>query len=128
MRHNVEFKNFSPGTRLRALVEELVARLERLAPDFPPDTVFLRLLVEENAARALYHVSITCAVPGRTLAAQEDRHDPEEAVREAFAEIERQLQKHKDTLSHSYLYKRPARREEVRRAKAGSRPGRGSRA
>src|SRR5262245_6351805 len=56
------------------------------------------------------------------LAAQEERHDVEEAVREAFVEIERQLEKHKETLSHSYIYKRPARREELRRQKAEAFP------
>lgn len=118
MRHRLEFKNFSPGHRLRELVEELIARLDRHAPRSPADTIFLRLFIDENAARRLYHVSLTCDVPGRMLAAHEERHDAEEAVREAFTEIERQLERHKETLSHSYLYKRPARREELRREKA----------
>jgi ribosomal subunit interface protein len=122
VRRNLEFKNFSPGHRLRELVEELIARLDRHAPNSPADTIFLRLFVDENAARKLYHVSLTCDVPGRMLAAQEERHDAEEAIREAFVEIERQLEKHKETLSRSYLYKRPARREELRRQKAEAFP------
>jgi ribosomal subunit interface protein len=122
VRRNLEFKNFSPGHRLRELVEELIARLDRHAPNSPADTVFLRLFVDENAARKLYHVSLTCDAPGGTLAAQEERHNAEEAVREAFVEIERQLEKRKETLSHSYLYKRPARREELRREKAEAVP------
>jgi RNA polymerase sigma factor (sigma-70 family) len=122
VRRNLEFKNFSPSQRLRELVEELIARLDRHALRSPADTPFLRLFVDENAARKLYHVSLTCDVPGRMLAAQEERHNAEEAVREAFVEIERQLEKHKETLSHSYLYKRPARREELRRQKAEAFP------
>jgi ribosomal subunit interface protein len=115
MRRNLEFKNFSPSHRLRELVEGLIARLDRHAPNSPADTIFLRLFVDENAARKLYHASLICDVPGRRLAAQEERHDAEEAVREVFTEIERQLEKHKETLRHSALYKRPARREELRR-------------
>ena len=122
MRRNLEFKNFSPSHRLRELVEELIAHLDRHAPNSPADTIFLRLFVNENAARKLYHVSLTCDVPGRLLAAQEERHDAEEAVRESFVEIERQLEKHKETLSHSSLYKRLARREELRRQKAEAVP------
>jgi ribosomal subunit interface protein len=122
VRRNLEFKNFSPGHRLRELVEELIARLDRHAPHSPEDTIFLRLFMDENAARRLYHVSLTCDVPGRLLAAQEERHDAEEAVREVFLEIERQLEKHKERLSHSSLYKRPARREELRRRKAEAVP------
>jgi ribosomal subunit interface protein len=104
VRHNLEFKNFAPSPRLRELVEELIARLDRRAPHAPPDTIFLRLFMDENAARKLYHVSLTIDAPGGMLAAQEDRHDPEEAVREAFVEIERQLEKRKDMLGHSYLF------------------------
>jgi len=122
VRRNLEFKNFSPSHRLRELVEELIARLDRHAPHSPADTIFLRLFVDENAPRKLYHVSLTCDVPGRMLAAQEERHDAEEAVRKVFVEIERQLEKHKETLSHSSLYKRPARREELRRQKAEAFP------
>src|SRR5262245_19374082 len=122
VRRNLEFKNFAPGHRLRELWEELIACLDRHAPHSPADTIFLRLFVDENAPRKLYHVSLTCDVPGRMLAAQEERHDAEEAVRKVFVEIERQLEKHKETLSHSSLYKRPARREELRRQKAEAFP------
>jgi ribosomal subunit interface protein len=119
---NLEFKNFSPSHRLRELVDGLIARLDRHAPNSPADTIFLRLFIDENAARKLYHVSLTCDVPGRMLAAQEERHDAEEAVREAFTEIERQLEKHKETLRHSHLYKRPARRARLRREMAEAVP------
>jgi ribosomal subunit interface protein len=122
MRRNLEFKNFAPSKRLREVVEELIARLDRHSPNSPADTIFLRLFVDENAARRLYHVSLTCDVPGRMLAAQEERHDAEEAIREAFTEIGRQLEKHKETLSHSSFYKRLGRREELRRQKAEAVP------
>jgi ribosomal subunit interface protein len=118
MKHSIEFKSFSPNHRLREQVEEWIAHIDRHAPNFPADAVFLRLFIEENARRKLYHVSLTCDLPGRTLAAQEERHDVMEAVRAAFAEIERQIEKHKEMLSGSYLYKRPARREALRREKA----------
>ncbi len=118
MLHNLEFKNFTPSPRLRGLVEELVGRLDRHTPDLSEDTVSLRLFVDENAARRLYHVSIVCDLPRRRrLATQEERHDADEAVRAAFAEIERQLEKHKEVMNHSHLYKGPARREELRREK-----------
>ena len=58
MRRNLEFKNFSPSHRLRELVEELIARLDRHAPNSPADTPFLRLFVDENSARKLYHFHI----------------------------------------------------------------------
>ena len=125
MKHEIEFKNLSPTARLEELIASSIARLERHTPDLRDDSAFLRLVIEENATRTLYHVSLTCDVPAHTLAAKEESHDVEAAVHAAFAEIDRQLEKHKETLRKTHLYKRPARREEVRRAKAGLEPGRG---
>lgn len=122
IRHNLEYKHFSPSPHLQALVKELIARLDRHTPDFPPDARFLRLFVEANAARSLYRVSLTYEVPGRTLAAKAERHDAEEAVREAFAEIERQLERHKASLRHADAYERRGRREAARLARAGAVP------
>jgi ribosome-associated translation inhibitor RaiA len=116
MRYSVEFKHFDPPPALTALIDRAVAGLERHAPDMGPDA-FLRLFIAQNDARTLYHVSLRLTVPGRTLATQEERHDPEEAVHAAFAEIERQLLKWKEHVRDSWEYKRPARREELRRLK-----------
>jgi ribosomal subunit interface protein len=91
----------TPSPRLRELAEELVGRLDRHAPNFPEDTVFLRLFVDENAARRFYHVSLVYDLPGRRLAAQEERHDAWETIREAFTEIERQLEKYQEVISHA---------------------------
>ena len=122
MRHNIEYKHFSPSPRFRETVEKLIRRLERYAERFSADPLFLRLVVEENAVRSLYHVSLTLSVPGRTLAAKDERHDAQEAVREAFAEIERELERHKELGSHEADYKRPARREAARLARADALP------
>jgi ribosome-associated translation inhibitor RaiA len=119
MLHNVEFKNFSPSPRLRELTEGLIGRLDRLSPNFASDTIFLRLFMDENVSRRLYHVTLSCAPPGRRLAASEERHDPEEAVRAVFADIERQFEKHKEIMNHSSKSKRLARRESQRREISG---------
>jgi RNA polymerase sigma factor (sigma-70 family) len=117
MRHSIEFKHFEPKQRVQELIENLIARLEKQAKDFPQDLVFLRLLVEEMAARKLYHVAITLELPGRTLATKEERHDVNDTIRDAFAEIERQLEKYKASLRGEHLWKRPARRAQARREK-----------
>jgi RNA polymerase sigma factor (sigma-70 family) len=57
-------------------------------------------------------------VPGKTLAAQEEGHPLEPAIRGAFAEIERQLEDHKASLRQERFWKRLARREEIRQRKA----------
>lgn len=117
MQHNAEYKHFSPSASLRQLVDESITRLERYAPALAADAASLRLFIEQNKARTLYRVSLTAAVPGRTLAAHEERHDPEQAVHAAFDDVERQLVRHKEAITASDSYKRPARREELRRKK-----------
>ena len=67
-------------------------------------------------------IAVILDVPGGTLATQEERHDAEEAIREAFAEIERQLIRHKDRLANSDVYKRRERRENLRRKKVEAIP------
>jgi RNA polymerase sigma factor (sigma-70 family) len=116
VKHNLEFKNCTPDRRVRELLEESIARLDEVL-NFRSSAVFFRVFVEKNAARTLYRASLTLKVPGRTLAAQEERHDLLGAVREALMELERELRKHKERLTHSDAYKRLARRQQLRRQK-----------
>jgi ribosome-associated translation inhibitor RaiA len=115
MNCNIEFKGLAPQIQTQNLIKELITKLEKKTKRFSPDEMFLRLLVEENSARTLFRVSVTLEVPEKTLAAQEERHDLEETVRDAFAEIERQLEAHKATLRGEPMWKRRARREELHR-------------
>jgi ribosomal subunit interface protein len=117
MRHKIEFLHFEPDERVRKLVDELIARLEKLIKDFDQETVFLRAVIEENPVRTLYHVSITLDLPGKTLAAKAEHHDVVRTLRDAFNEIERQVKKFKADLRGEQYWKRHTRREEVRRKK-----------
>ena len=124
MNHNVEFKNFEPEERIRKLIAELINKLQKRAKRFPPDEVFLRLMIEENPVRKLYHVSLVLEIPGKssatkkTLATKADRHDLHETLRLAFDEIERQLEAYKSTLRGEHLWKQRARRDKLRQMKA----------
>jgi ribosome-associated translation inhibitor RaiA len=104
-----------PQKELQKLITDLITKIEKKTKAFSPDVVFLRLMIEENSVRALYHVSITLELPEKTLAAKEERHDLNETIRDAFADIERQLEAHKATLRGEHLWKRRARREELRK-------------
>jgi ribosome-associated translation inhibitor RaiA len=115
MNCNIEFKGFAPQKEVQKLIKELITKVEKRTKSFSPDIPYLRLMVEENPVRALYHVSITLTLPEKTLATKEERHDLHETLRDAFAEIERQLEAHKATLRGEHVWKRRARREELRR-------------
>ncbi len=76
MKHQVEFKglgpseSFEPKEGIRELIEKLLARLEKRAKSFSPDVLSARVMVEQNPAHKLYHVSITLEMPEKTLAAK----------------------------------------------------------
>jgi ribosome-associated translation inhibitor RaiA len=74
-------------------------------------------MLEENSVRKLYRVSITLELPKKTLATNEERHELVAAIRDAFAEIERQLEAHKATLRGEPVWKRRTRREQLRKVK-----------
>jgi ribosome-associated translation inhibitor RaiA len=115
MKHNIEFKNFAADQKVRRLVDGLLRKLDKKAERFSHNDIFLRAVIEENPIRKLYRVSMTLEVPKKTLATREERHDLAESVRDAFAEIDRQLEAHKATLSNEYAWKRAARREKLRK-------------
>ena len=114
MNFNIEFKGCAPQKEIQKLVKELITRIEKKTKGFSFDAVFLRLLVEENSVRTLYQVSITMKLPEKTLAAKEERHELKETIRDAFAEIERQLDAHKATLRGEPQWKRRTKREKIR--------------
>jgi ribosomal subunit interface protein len=117
MNCNIEFKNFTPQKEIQKLIQELIGKIEKKAQAFSPDASYLRLMLEENSVRKLYRVSITLELPKKTLATKEERHELVAAIRDAFAEIERQLEMHKATLRGEPVWKRHARREQLRKVK-----------
>ena len=117
MNYNIEFKNFTPQKEIQKLIQELIGKIEKKAQTFSPDSSYLRLMLEENSVRKLYRVSITLELPKKTLATKEERHELVTAIRDAFAEIDRQLEAHKATLRGEPVWKRHARREQLRKVK-----------
>jgi ribosomal subunit interface protein len=114
---NIEFKNLPPDETLRKLIEQSTRKVRKKLAQLAGDASFLRVMVEENTARKLYRVSITLELPKKTLASQQERHDMNETVRDAFTEIDRQIETYKATLRGEHEWKRRARREELRKNK-----------
>jgi len=117
MNYNIEFKNFTPQKEIQKRIQQLIGKIEKKAQAFSPDARYLRLMLEENSVRKLYRVSITLELPKKTLATNEERHELVAAIRDAFAEIERQLEAHKATLRGEPVWKRRTRREQLRKVK-----------
>jgi ribosomal subunit interface protein len=120
MKHELEFKGFEPTHGIRSLIESRIAHLDRKAKGLPQDPLFLRCAVEEVPIHKLFRVCVTLEVPQKTLAAKEETHDVEAAIRSAFEEIEKQLEEYKSRLRGEQWWKRVQRRRELKERKVGA--------
>lgn len=102
MKRTVEVKHVGPREHVQRLLEELIDRLEEKLAHFPSESVSLHAMFEENGSHKLFRTSLTCHVPGHTVAAHEERREAGASIREAFAELERQLEKQKARLRREY--------------------------
>ena len=122
MKRVIELKHVGPKAHVHQLLEDLMDRLEEKLAHFPSDAVSLHAMFEENGRHKLYRTSLTCHVPGRTVAAHEESRDAGATIRQAFSELERQLDKQKAILRHEYLRRRSKRsRRSPPRAPGGER-------
>ena len=103
MKRTIELKHVAPKEHVRHLLEELLDRLEEKLSHFPSDAVSIHAVFEENGSHTLYRTSLTCHVPGHMIAAHDEHRDAGATIREAFAELERQLEKRKAFLRHEHL-------------------------
>jgi ribosomal subunit interface protein len=122
MKPIVEFKDWTPQPEVNELLEAELDRIQRLVRGLRTESLVLRVVVDRNETRTLFRVTIRMELPGPDVSASEERHDLNEAVHDAFAEIRRQVEKHRRKMTHTFEYKRPARRDRLRRLRAGVEP------
>ena len=124
MKRIVEFKDWTPEPDVPQLLDGEIDRIQRLVRGLRTESLVLRVVVDRNQPRTLYRVTIRMELPGPDVSSSEEHHDLKEAVHDAFAEIRRQIEKHRRKLTHTDEYKRPARRDRLRRLRAGVEPAR----
>ena len=95
MQRTIEIKHVQPKAHVRQLLEELMDRLEHQLKHFPDEAVSAHVVFEENGSHQLYRTSVTCHVPGRTVAAHDEGRDAGATIHEAFAQVRRQLEKYR---------------------------------
>jgi len=117
MKRIIELKHVGPKAHVRSLLEDLIGRLEEKLAHFPQEAVSLHVLFEENGRHKLYRTSLTCHLPGRLVAAHDEGRDAGASIREAFAEVGRQLEKQKARL-HRERIRQQARQKSRMRAAA----------
>ena len=111
MQHSLTFKHVDVKPYLTVLVDELLERLEGQTTKFHDGSVFTHVVIEQNKARTLFRVSLRCTVPKHELVVHEEGHDAVATVREAFEELEQQLNKFKEKLRRNHLRKKDIRRK-----------------
>ena len=109
MKRVVELKHVGPKEHVKQLLESLLDRLEEKLKHFPPDAVSVHVLFDENGSHKLYRTSLTCHVPGHTVAAHDEHREAGAAIREAFAELQRQLERRKAFLRREHLRRQQGR-------------------
>ena len=110
MKRLIDLKHVGPSGHVRTVIEELMDRLEDKLQHFPQEAVSAHAVFEENAAHKLYRMSLTCHVPGHVAAAHEERREAGTAIREAFHDVGRQLEKQTAVIRHEPLKRRALRR------------------
>jgi RNA polymerase sigma factor (sigma-70 family) len=122
MKYELEFKGLESAPDVRRLIESLITRLDRKSQALSDEPLFVRCVVEEVETHKLYRVSLTLEVPQKTLAAKQEMHDAQAAIRRAFEEIETQLEAYKSSLRGEQWWKRVKRRRELKQYKHGAAP------
>jgi len=93
--------------------------LSPLLQHFGDELVRLHALVERHTRRRLYRTSLQLQLPRKVLVAREEGEDIELVLRDAFAELARQLKKYKSLRNNEPLWQRPARRRQLRELTKG---------
>lgn len=88
---------------LRGWLARPISRLRRRLVHFPQDAVHLRAVVRHEDGRA--EVALALQLPSNTLAVSEEGADPRAAVTEAFAELERRLEKEEARLRRASAWR-----------------------
>jgi DNA-directed RNA polymerase specialized sigma24 family protein/ribosome-associated translation inhibitor RaiA len=125
MTHQLSLRGSQDREEVRRWLERPLARLRRQLARFPADAVHLRTVVREAEGGRRAEAAIALQLPSRTLAASEEGATARAALREAFDELARQLEKEKARLRRARDRRRS--HEELRRTllarAAASEPG-----
>lgn len=113
MKRHVTLKHIEAKGPVRHLVEELLDRLEEQTKHIDHGSVATHVAIEQNSARALFTISLTCNVPKKALVVHEEGHEAAATIREAFSEIARQVDKYKEKLRNGALHDRGTIREGI---------------
>lgn len=104
----IAFRDMEPSQRLTDLINKRVKKIEKIFSHIAACRVVIEAPHKHRIRGNLFHVRIDLSAPLRELAASRDtsvkisHEQVDVAVRDAFAALSRQLQKHKEKLRVDY--------------------------
>ena len=94
-------------------VDRLVSKLGKLLKSYSPDLVQLHGSFEKHPRKVEYSFSLNLSLPTGTLHATGVGPDLRLSIKQAFADLERQVKKHLSKLRRDYQWKRKRPRFEA---------------
>ena len=100
MKRTIEMKHVGPREHVQQLLNELIDRVEEKIKRVSRDSTAVHAVFDENGTHKLYRIALTCHLPGHMVATHEEGRVAGATIRAAFAELERQLEKHMAHVRH----------------------------
>lgn len=107
-------KHFRPHGQLQHKLQEKISKLERRLQPFPSGPVRLLVGIEKHPRRPLFTAALTLRVPSHILRSRKQAADPVPALDHAMRALLRELAALKSILRREPLWKRKARRAQLR--------------
>lgn len=114
---NLVTQNLHGHELLRKKIRQKLGKLARHLKHFPPDAVHLHLSLERHPHKDHYTAALTLRLPSNVLHSEKAGPDLIRALDEAVRALFRELEGLKADLRREALWKRKARREQLRQIK-----------
>lgn len=111
MKTSLSFKGLSSHDSAEKEVAHFTGKLQKLLKSYEPDLVQFHGAFEKHPRRIEYKLSLTLSLPTGTLHAVCEASAVRASVKQAFADLERQLKKLQERLRHDYGWKRKRPRD-----------------
>ena len=104
MRREVVYRGMDAAPkRVAEALDRATQRLERQISRFDSRSAFIRVVLATHPTRTRHTASIRLSLRGAVLHAREERNDPVGAIRDTFADLRQQLERHVSQFRREHL-------------------------
>ncbi|HYA98261.1 MAG TPA: HPF/RaiA family ribosome-associated protein [Methylomirabilota bacterium] len=109
MKIGITYRHVVAQKEVEDEIQRLAGKLSRLLKTYSPDLVQLHGVFSKNGHGVANACSLNLSLPTGTLHATATNAEMDRSCREAFAELESQVKKHKSRVRRDYVWKRKRR-------------------